>query len=546
MTADIVETTANTRAYTVPATVVASVRAALELPDIAHHDKALAERLVNQRQVGVDDVIRIHTAPEDSGFELRGGEAGHQWAEKIADGILRELDAKRDQVLERYDYNPHEHVYVGITAADNEDMITQVVRFPAEDNTLDRAEALTASGWRTAVFDFNGEDRSTQGVGLDSDLFAFTAAALVEDKVYGVLLAYNEPHAFLEDEPLLAAAPLLSAKEAGNVYAIVDSTDTTAIMDVIMIKPAENGALVYRRNGGMWQLDNTLLESFMSPNPPPIVELSDTIKSRILAQIDANSANQIITDDEGQNPTLGANAEKAELKPAANSTRPKQEKRVDAEAKMPEGTAEDRAVPGAKKPPENREKRTPEDSEEGPNSRPPVTASALYSKYDQVLSAVSQKYRSDTEKATAWYNSPQGYSEGFSLTAALARAEHESGRLSYTMRKRSLVQAFQLSRELEARRFELENIILPAVTAAAAARVEPFVASGNAARGQAEHLRVYWTKGKGAMKIRWGTKGDWRRCVRQLRKYLGSRTEGYCQNMHKRANGFYTGDSRNK
>jgi len=59
-------------------------------------------------------------------------------------------------------------------------------------------------------------------------------------------------------------------------------------------------------------------------------------------------------------------------------------------------------------------------------------------------------------------------------------------------------------------------------------------------RGNAETLRRYWTRGKGAAKIRWGTKGDWSRCVRHLAKYLGPRAKGYCQLRHKDALGFYT------
>ena len=59
-------------------------------------------------------------------------------------------------------------------------------------------------------------------------------------------------------------------------------------------------------------------------------------------------------------------------------------------------------------------------------------------------------------------------------------------------------------------------------------------------RGNAEELRRYWTKGKGAAKIRWGTPGDWTRCVRQLSKYMGPRAKGYCQLRHKDALGYYT------
>jgi hypothetical protein len=64
-------------------------------------------------------------------------------------------------------------------------------------------------------------------------------------------------------------------------------------------------------------------------------------------------------------------------------------------------------------------------------------------------------------------------------------------------------------------------------------------------RGNAEQLRRYWTKGKGAAKIRWGTPGDWTRCVRQLSKYMGPRAKGYCQLRHKEVTGVYTGSRLN-
>ena len=65
-------------------------------------------------------------------------------------------------------------------------------------------------------------------------------------------------------------------------------------------------------------------------------------------------------------------------------------------------------------------------------------------------------------------------------------------------------------------------------------------------RGNAEKLRRYWTVGKGGAKIRWGTKGDWTRCVRNLSKYLGPRSKGYCALRHKEMTGMWTGDSRHR
>lgn len=61
----------------------------------------------------------------------------------------------------------------------------------------------------------------------------------------------------------------------------------------------------------------------------------------------------------------------------------------------------------------------------------------------------------------------------------------------------------------------------------------------------ARKLRRYWLRGEGALKIAWGTPGDWRRCVAHLTKYMGTRSKGYCNLMHKRANGYYPGDKRN-
>ncbi|HEY9370061.1 hypothetical protein [Streptomyces sp.] len=66
-------------------------------------------------------------------------------------------------------------------------------------------------------------------------------------------------------------------------------------------------------------------------------------------------------------------------------------------------------------------------------------------------------------------------------------------------------------------------------------------------RGNAEALRKYWSKGgQGGAKIRWGTKGDWGRCNSNLKKYLGPRAAGFCQRLHMRNVGYYTGDRRNR
>lgn len=71
---------------------------------------------------------------------------------------------------------------------------------------------------------------------------------------------------------------------------------------------------------------------------------------------------------------------------------------------------------------------------------------------------------------------------------------------------------------------------------------EALYAAGGADRnrGNAEKLRRYWTVGPGGAKIRWGTGGDWYRCVKHLSKYLGPRAKGYCQLRHREMTGMYT------
>jgi hypothetical protein len=84
--------------------------------------------------------------------------------------------------------------------------------------------------------------------------------------------------------------------------------------------------------------------------------------------------------------------------------------------------------------------------------------------------------------------------------------------------------------------------------ATASAIVETMMAAGglDKNRGNAENLREYWLRGKGAAKIRWNTPGDWTRCVRQLSKYMGPRAKGYCALRHKEATGMWTGDKEHR
>ena len=72
---------------------------------------------------------------------------------------------------------------------------------------------------------------------------------------------------------------------------------------------------------------------------------------------------------------------------------------------------------------------------------------------------------------------------------------------------------------------------------------EIIVASGVSkghGHGNEGKLRAYWTTGKGALKIRWGTPGDLTRCHRHLSKYVGpERAWGLAQSYHRDLFGVY-------
>jgi hypothetical protein len=52
----------------------------------------------------------------------------------------------------------------------------------------------------------------------------------------------------------------------------------------------------------------------------------------------------------------------------------------------------------------------------------------------------------------------------------------------------------------------------------------------------AERLKSYWVRGEGALKIRWNTEGDFKRCVAELGKYVRD-PEGLCNTYHQAATG---------
>lgn len=57
-----------------------------------------------------------------------------------------------------------------------------------------------------------------------------------------------------------------------------------------------------------------------------------------------------------------------------------------------------------------------------------------------------------------------------------------------------------------------------------------------------ERLKIYWTKGPGAVRIQWGTPGDFKRCEAELGRFVSPAiVAGLCSNYHQAATGFRPG-----
>lgn len=336
-----------------------------------------------------------------------------------------------------HDYQPATYRYAGITTDGDRDLITNLIRYPRDDRDLTNAEALTPRGWRQATFDWEGEDAHTYGVPMDAQTFGLTASALIDDKRDGVII-----------EPATAS----------HIYAIVDPDDTSAIVTIALLT---TGPAAYRRNGGKWQPDETLLESLLSAAPPPLVELDDTTTHQVIAQIDANSANQLLIDRTGH-ATLGPGYSTISPQP---TTEAKQLPNTKPDDGVHEAGRKDKPV-GAARDPENRPSRTPEDSEEGPDSRP-LTA-ALVTEYHANLAEVAAQQQQRLDASEAYYYSDIGYAAGFNLTDATARIRRDTTARYAATRREALTAALRTARQLRARETELTNVLLPATTSVVA------------------------------------------------------------------------------
>jgi DNA-binding ferritin-like protein len=318
--------------------------------------------------------------------------------------------------------------------------------------------------------------------------------------------------------------------------AVVDPDDPRAVLALVSLVPASSQStspMVYKRNEGKWERDPKTLADLGSPTPPPVVPLNSETLDDVLQQVDMT---QGVAEEKPESVTasIALAVLFGESMVAAGG------------ADRNRGNAEKLRIYWTK----------------GPGA-----AKIRWGQGGDWKRCVRQlsKYMGVRAKGYCQLRHKEVLGYYTSTHAKMERAKNSSIAVPGEEDDLSIMDFTEVTEEdmhtplssifdeidpKEDVDWQPDEDIILILSDQEALDYEEYslIAAGGADRnrGGAENLRKYWTRGKGAAKIRWGTKGDWTRCVRQLKKYMGPRAKGYCALRHKEMNGIWPGDRRNQ
>lgn len=563
------------KSYRVPSAVKAEVARALELStvELSDEERQFATTLATSDAVGYPEVEWVHNFFDqyDTPQRLRGGYKGQAWASKIVQPEDNDMEADPEEDMPQHDFHSDDLDYFGIgddassthvgsligidfdthevyvwngTDFEPSDISLQDIDepqiIPLDDSTAEYiASRLAEEPHETHdVLDSDPEERSLFGLAeseLDyddlgrrgtiiadasgytpaersinarrqirgpggtfggrqveqgSELLAFKKAKLSDNPPLVADVAARIAQ-FIKDavttddaaaepatapvtaaapnpeptEPEATPAPVASNATAGApnggpsgaaiYFAIVDPTDTTAVLEAIaIVKDSTGNPQAWIRTRGTWKNDPATLAKLTGPTPPPVIELTTPEPAKtVLAQVDKYDKNV------AHFPT-------------------------DAVPTKAPVTAAGFVVPG--------------------------TELGIYDEND-IVAAVSTFDTLD----------PETQSVAKRIIRTRATALNRKDLLPASWRTVSAVEEGEAFAAKSPLFSEYGDVI---------------VAAGHPVKGAmgAERLKQYWTHGKGALKIRWGTKGDLTRAHRHLAKFVGPvMAWGLAQNYHK-------------
>ena len=319
-----------------------------------------------------------------------------------------------------------------------------------------------------------------------------------DGKVYYPNKLYYQPAVPRVASVITAAAPenKVITPETSDVqplfFAIVSEDDTSAVIDLVSLVPAatdSTNSMTYTRENKQWVRNEAILVDMNSATPPPVVPLDAAALKSVIEQVDGvTSVAASVNPDEKFITVLWGKG----------------------------GNVMFLASP----------------------SEETLTAAGIVVAEEQELAdaliEITQKYgkfNEDDSGVWAGYESAE---------------ENENKELGVTCANCMLYAGGDVCKIIE-QPVEPLGYCRFALIPDGVVKQKPMQAAGGADRnrGNAERLRRYWTIGKGGLKIRWATPGDWTRCYRNLKKYMGPRAKGYCSLRHKEMTGMWPGDKRN-
>lgn len=273
-----------------------------------------------------------------------------------------------------------------------------------------------------------------------------------------------------EEAPV--AEETANAEESALYFAIVDEVDKTAVMNAFAIIKKGEGPKAFLRSNGAWAEAPEVLQDIQGTTPPPVVELDTPEPAKtVLAQIDQHDSTQTQEATDSEEQPAVVTASAWEFTDYKRETREKDAKKGYA---LPDGSFPIHNVQDLK-------------------------------------NAVKAFGRASEDKKSQ-------------VKAHIRKRAKALNRMDLVPSDWRAASNAELGEQLANQNLlfgEFGEVIV--------------AAGGRRGRGGgAEALKTYWTLGRGAAKIRWGTKGDLTRAHRHLAKYVGlKRAWGLVQNYHK-------------
>ena len=340
--------------------------------------------------------------------------------------------------------------------------------------------------------------------------------------------------------PITAAAPASKQPKALTpdtsdvqpIYmAVVDPEDPQAVLNLVSLVPASDKStapMIYKREKGKWVRDPQTLQDLNSPTPPPVVPLDTETLDDVLTQVDESqtiTASIALTVLFGNKPVVAAGGMDRNRGNAEALRRYWTRGAGAAKIRWGQGGDWKRCVRQLTK-------------YLGPRAKG----------YCQLRHKEALGYYTSTHAKMdrAKNNSVEEFTyelDGYNPRSFSTEVSSEDMEMPLSQILSDKDELYDFSWEPED-----EIIFMLQDLAACHEKEYALLAAGGVDRnrGKAEQLRRYWTVGKGGLKIRWGTPGDWTRCVRHLNKYMGPRAKGYCALRHKEMDGFWPGEHNKK